>query len=226
MQPIESWLSQARQHHQKTGRPLVSLSYAQSLDGCLTVYRGQPTALSGPQSSVFTHWLRSAHAAVLVGVNTVLVDNPLLTVRLVEGKSPQPVILDSHLRTPPQARLISERPTPAWIATLENADPARQAALQAAGARLLFLPPASTGQIDLPALLDRLGETGIHSLMVEGGAQVITSFLSQGLADLVAITIAPVFLGGYHAINPNEHWAGFAEHLLLMIRQFCYTQPL
>ena len=121
--------------------------------------------------------------------------------RLVKGKNPQPVILDSRLRTPPQARLLTEHPTPAWIATSADTDPERQATLQAAGARLLYLPLDSDGRLSLPHLLDCLGQMGIQRLMVEGGAQVITSFLSQGLADLCALTIAPRFLGGLHAVD-------------------------
>jgi len=93
----ERWLAQAWRHHQDTGRPLVGLCFAQSIDGCLAAQRGQPTALSGPASARLTHQLRAAHDAMLVGVGTVLADNPHLTVRHVAGRSPQPVILDSRL---------------------------------------------------------------------------------------------------------------------------------
>ena len=201
MQPFSTWLAQAEQHHRQTGRPLVSLCYAQSLDGCLTARRGQPTALSGPESLSFTHWLRASHDALLAGVGTVLADDPLLTVRLVEGKNPQPVILDSRLLTPPQARLLTRHHTPAWIATAQDVYAERHVALQSDGARLLHLPLDSSDHLSLPHLLDCLGRMGIRRLMVEGGAQVITSFLAQGLADLCAMTIVPRFLGGLHAVE-------------------------
>ncbi len=203
MPVFEQWLSQAGQQR---GRPLVSLCFAQSLDGCLTARRGQPTALSGAEAMRLTHQLRAAHDAILVGVDTVLADDPQLTVRIFPGEHPQPVILDSRLRTPPDAKLLACRGDPgglppAWIATTPFSDPARRAVLEEAGARLLLLPPDAEGRVLLPALLDCLAENGIRSLMVEGGAQVITSFLEEDLADWVAITLAPVFLGGLHAVQ-------------------------
>jgi riboflavin-specific deaminase-like protein len=200
---FEEWLSQADQHYQRSGRPLVSLCFAQSLDGCLAARRGQPTALSGSEAMRLTHQLRAAHDAILVGVGTVLSDNPRLTVRMAPGRNPQPVILDSRLRTPPDAYLITQHPSPAWIATSERAPLARRSAQRAAGTRLLLLPGDAQGHVHLPTLLERLAESGIRSLMVEGGAQVLTSFLEQGLADWAAITIAPVLLGGLHSVQRN-----------------------
>ena len=201
MQAIESWLAQAEAHRRETGKPLVSLCYAQSLDGSITARRGEPTALSGQESSRLTHQLRAAHDAILVGVGTVLADNPRLTVRLAQGRQPQPVILDSHCRTSLDARLLREHPLPAWIATTQAAPSERRLALESARGRLLVLPAGSQGRVDLPALLDCLAEMGVNSLMVEGGANVITSFLSQHLADQVVLTIAPVFLGGLHTFD-------------------------
>jgi 3,4-dihydroxy 2-butanone 4-phosphate synthase/GTP cyclohydrolase II len=197
----DNWLQQASQHRQETGRPLVGLCFAQSLDGRLTVERGRPTALSGPQSSRLTHRLRAAHDAILVGVGTVIADDPQLSVRHVQGRNPQPVVLDSRLRMPLESRLLQRANLPVWIATTPAAEPEKRAALQGAGARLLLLPADSQGRVSLTALLSVLAENGVNSLMVEGGAQVITAFLSQGLADWVAVTIAPVFLGGLSAIE-------------------------
>ncbi len=196
----ERWLAQAGQHRLQSGRPLVGLCFAQSLDGSLTVQRGQPTPLSGPEAARLTHQLRAAHDAILVGVGTVLADNPHLTVRHVPGRSPQPVILDSRLRTPPEAYLVSGHPSPAWIATTAGDAPQRQA-LEAAGARLLDLQPAQQGGVDLARLLECLAGLGVSTLMVEGGAQVITRFLAEGLVDWVSITIAPRFLGGLRAVE-------------------------
>ena len=180
-------------------RPFVTLSYAQSLDGCLTANQGTPFPISAPASLTMTHALRATHSAILVGIETVLADDPALTVRLVAGDSPQPVILDSQLRTPADARLLRGG---VWIATTpEGAQSARRQRLEQGGARILTLPADENGRVDLAALLTCLGAEGIRSLMVEGGARVLTSFLEEGLADYAVITIAPVFLGGYQVIQ-------------------------
>jgi riboflavin-specific deaminase-like protein len=206
MKLFKQRLEQARQHRLRTGRPLVSLCCAQSLDGSLTDHPGQPLALSGPNSMLLTHQLRADHEAILVGVGTVLADNPSLTVRLLKGNDPQPVILDSQLRTPIDSFLVQKRQP--WIATLNKGQ--RGAALEAAGARLLLLPPEKQGRVSLPALLNCLGDLGINSLMVEGGARVITSFLTQGFVDQVALTIAPLFVGGLNILDrtadSNPEW--------------------
>lgn len=204
MDRLNAWLEQAAlratPHWRATGRPLVSLCYAQSIDGSLTAQRGRPLALSGPQSGRLTHRLRAQHDAILVGVGAVLADDPQLTVRRVKGRDPQPVVLDSRLRCPPGARLLSSRGGPALIASTPQAGPEARAALQAAGAQILELPAGADGCVDLPSLLDALGERGTRSLMVEGGARVITSFLTAGLVDQVIITIAPLFVGGLNAL--------------------------
>lgn len=183
-------------------QPFVTLTYAQSLDGCLTAQQGTATPISAPASLKMTHALRAAHGAILVGIETVLADDPALTVRLVAGDNPQPVIVDSQLRTPPDARLLQGSGR-AWIATTaQGAQSSRRQRLEEAGACILTLPAAKKGRVDLAALLTCLGAEGIGSLMVEGGARVLTSFLEEGLADYAVITIAPVFLGGYQMIQP------------------------
>jgi 3,4-dihydroxy 2-butanone 4-phosphate synthase/GTP cyclohydrolase II len=197
-------LGRAGEICRRKGRPLVTLSYAQSLDGSLTTRRGRPLALSGPESMALTHRLRAAHSALLVGIGTLLADDPSLTVRYAEGPSPQPVILDSGLRFPLEARVLHLHPLKPWIATSANPDLERQAALEGAGARLLCLPASPAGGLDLNALLRTLAEMGVDSLMVEGGARVIASFLQSGLVDQVMLTVAPVYVGGLNALEPEE----------------------
>jgi 3,4-dihydroxy 2-butanone 4-phosphate synthase/GTP cyclohydrolase II len=177
------------------------VTYAQSLDGSLTVEPGQPLALSGPEASRMTHELRATHAAILVGIGTVLADNPRLTVRLVEGPHPQPIVVDSQLRTPLDAHLLSHPTHALWIATTLSAPAERQAALEQAGARLLRLPADEAGRVSLIALLDHLDALGLRTLMVEGGAQIITAFLEYRLADRVVITIAPRLVGGLRVLT-------------------------
>jgi riboflavin-specific deaminase-like protein len=145
------------------------------------------------------HRLRSRHDGILVGIGTVLSDNPRLTTRLAEGTSPRPVILDSTLHTPPGAAIF-QHPLPPLIACSDQADPTSVELLRAAGAQIVHLPTGEDGRLSLPALLETLRERGITSLMVEGGASVLTSFLAEGLADALVVTIAPCLMGGQQAI--------------------------
>lgn len=181
-------------------RPSITLSYAQSLDGSITARRGQPLALSGPESMTMTHQLRANHDAILVGIDTVLADDPSLTVRLVNGRDPQPIILDSQLRFPLSAKMLNN-PRPPWIAAVEPINPTRRKQLEAAGAHILAVPPNSQGQVDLVALLAQLRQRGINRLMVEGGAAVITGFLAAQLVDRLVLTIVPILVGGLNAIG-------------------------
>ncbi|MBI5303695.1 MAG: dihydrofolate reductase family protein [Chloroflexi bacterium] len=177
-------------------RPFVTLSFAQSLDGSIAAEPGKPLRLSCPEAMTRTHELRASHDAILVGIGTVLADDPQLTVRLAPGKSPRPIILDSTLRCPTRARCVdATRRT--IIATTDAASREREHALVAAGAVVWRF---SGARVNLDALLARLNDEGIASLMVEGGARVIASFLRARLVDRVVITIAPVLVGGVRAV--------------------------
>jgi 3,4-dihydroxy 2-butanone 4-phosphate synthase/GTP cyclohydrolase II len=145
-----------------------------------------------------THQLRARHDGILVGIGTVLADNPRLTTRLAGGTHPQPVVLDSQLRTPLEANLL-QHPHPVILAHAEGMQPDRKSALQQAGAQLVPIPQVEGGTLDLEALLQALKAHGIGSLMVEGGAKVITSFLRQALVDMLVLTISPRLVGGLHA---------------------------
>ena len=185
-------------YREESGRPFVTLSYAQSLDGCLTLHQGTASPVSGDAAMKITHQLRAAHDAILVGVGTVLADDPRLTARLADGDDPQPIIVDSHLRTPSTARLVDRG---VWIATTSSADGDRCHMLEQAGARIVTLPADSTGKVDLESLLLWLGGQNISRLMVEGGGEVITSFLRERLANRLVITLSPVLAGGYRAVS-------------------------
>ncbi len=181
---------------QQDDRPYVTLSYAQSLDGCLATRDGRPYALSGDEALHLTHSLRAAHQAILVGVGTVISDDPLLTVRLVNGESPQAVIVDTNLRTPLNSRLIARGHHLPWLAARSNVDEACRQTFEAVGCKVLRCSMDEGGYILLPDLLSQLRRLGITTLMVEGGMHVITSFLLRQLVDMVGITVAPVWLGG------------------------------
>jgi len=187
-------------------RPFVTLTFAQSLDGSITGARGQATRLSGEGTMAVTHGLRARHDAILVGINTVIVDDPRLTVRLADGPDPQPVVLDSRLRFPLGGRLLTQPERRPIIATTAGASGTRAERLRGAGAEVWALPTSAGGLVDLDALMSTLHDAGVRSVMVEGGARVITSFLRARLADYLIMTIAPVLLAGIPTLCPGRRF--------------------
>jgi GTP cyclohydrolase II len=201
MQFIKSLLAHATERRGQIRRPFVTLSYAQSLDGCISARPGEALPLSGRQSLTLTHQLRASHDAILVGIGTVLSDDPRLTVRLVSGVNPIPIVVDSRLRLPLNSKLINQDSRVPWVVTGERPDEKRRKALEDAGARVLSVPLNAKGQVKLEVMLDLLGKLRINSLMVEGGSRIITNFLMERLADYMVLTVAPVMVGGLRAVN-------------------------
>lgn len=186
-------------------RPAVTLSYAQSLDGSIALSPDAAVRLSNPAAEKFTHQLRAMHDAILIGIGTLLSDDPRLTVRLVPGNHPQPVIVDSSLKTPPEAALLNRNPHPSWIAVSHQVNNReKRERLRQKNAEILELPPLANGWVDLEALLQVLWKRGIRSVMVEGGARIMGSFLRHGLVDQLVLTITPFLLGGYRAVQGSE----------------------
>lgn len=158
-----------------------------------------------------THGLRSRHDAILVGINTVLADDPRLSVRLVEGPSPRPIVLDSALRLPLSSRLVAEAPLKPWVFYAAGSDPgyeeagglseleARRRALESAGCACL--EAGSGRRVGLGPALTALAARGVRSLMVEGGGLVLRSFVEAGFVDRYVITIAPVLAHGYNPFS-------------------------
>jgi 3,4-dihydroxy 2-butanone 4-phosphate synthase/GTP cyclohydrolase II len=192
---VRDTLGKAEKKNRETPRPAVTLSFAQSLDGCISARKGAPTAISNDQSILITHQLRAMHNAILVGINTVLIDDPRLSVRYGDGDNPTPVVLDSQLRTPPGSRLLQQDGTHPVIVALQNASEERESRLVDAGARVVRISQASGGGIELTELFRWLREHDVNSLMIEGGAKVISNILAQGLCDQIVLTIAPRFFG-------------------------------
>ncbi|KAI9833690.1 MAG: 2,5-diamino-6-(ribosylamino)-4(3H)-pyrimidinone 5'-phosphate reductase [Phylliscum demangeonii] len=195
--------------------PHVTLAYASSLDGCIALTPGAPTAISGPLTKAMTHYLRSAHSAVLVGVGTAIADDPVLNTRLKDaGAQPRPVVVDPHGRWAVNASSRMVRTAHAgqgqgvWVLHSSAAGPypdAQRAVVEGCGGKVIDVaaamrPGDEAGRLsmDWRDVLVALKKEGIVSVMVEGGATVINALLSpecQPLVTSVVLTIAPIFLG-------------------------------
>lgn len=180
-----------------TRRPFVHLKLAVSLDGRIATRSGDARWITGEQAQVFAHRLRRRHAAILVGVGTVLADDPALTVRHVLGRQPIPVVLDAHGRFPIGARLATD-PRRTIVATC-GIDGERRAEIERVGSRVWEIP-GEPDRVDLDLLLTRLGDAGLDSVLVEGGGETAASFLDAGLVDRVTFLIAPLIIGGRTAV--------------------------
>jgi diaminohydroxyphosphoribosylaminopyrimidine deaminase/5-amino-6-(5-phosphoribosylamino)uracil reductase len=186
--------------HQRTttGRPLVTLKLASTLDGRIATHSGESRWITREPARRAAHVLRGRHDAILVGVGTVMADDPDLTCRL-PGFRPTPivrVVADSHLRTSMTSRLVaSARETPTWMLIRHGTDATRRHAFADVGIRLIEVAGAEAG-VDLQAGLLALGTAGITRLLVEGGAQVAAALLRGGLVDRIAWFHAPAVMGG------------------------------
>lgn len=211
---IESYLPEPS----NLARPLyphITLTYATSLDANLSLSPGVQTALSGPQSKAMTHFLRSKHAAILIGAGTAIADNPSLNCRIegmggyggqgLEGQ-PRPVVLDpkGRWRVNEDSKVVKlakeGRGLGPWIIGAQDTpvEKGKYKALTDAGGAYITLPTDSSGRFEWGDILNILGTKGITSVMVEGGGSVINALLSPryiGLVDSVIVTIAPVWLG-------------------------------
>jgi len=186
-----------------TGLPFVSLKTAMSLDGKIATAGGESQWITGERARAYGHRLRGEHDAILTGVETVLADDPQLTVRAARGRNPQRVVADSRGRTPTAARVLTADERPAIIAVTDRTPERRRAALETAGADVWVLP-AREGRVDLEALLRKLAANGVSSVLVEAGGTLAAGALAAGLVDRVYFFIAPCLLGGASARTPVE----------------------
>ena len=186
-------------------RPHVILKLAVSTDGKIAAAGRKPVSISGEVAKARTHLLRAQCDAILVGIGTVLSDDPLLTCRLpgMQARSPVRVVLDRALRILPTSRLVhSARSTPLWVVTSNEAEAPAATILGASGAQVIRVASTPAG-LDLPSVLHHLAERGITRLLVEGGARVAASFVAAGLVDefwLLRGTEA-IGAGGVPALN-------------------------
>jgi len=180
----------------KTGIPFVQLKLAISLDGRIATRTGDSKWISGPASRTEGHRLRRRFASVLVGVGTVLADDPALSVRHIRGRDPIPIVLDPSGKTPETARLFGSGSQP--IVATASMSRKKETALVARGARVWRIPQRR-GSFDLSDLLRRLAEASVDSVLVEGGGETAARFLEANLVDKVALFVAPILIGGRDA---------------------------
>ena len=184
-----------------TKRPFVTLKTAMTLDGKIASHTGASQWITGAAARARVHAYRNEYDAILVGIGTVLADDPSLTTRLEHGtgKNPLRIVLDSEARTPLDAKLVADGAAPTIIVVSERADHRRVNLLRACGAEVVTL---GAQRVDIAVLLDYLGARDITSLFVEGGAAVNWSLLAGGSVDKVHAFIAPMLMGGETAKTP------------------------
>jgi diaminohydroxyphosphoribosylaminopyrimidine deaminase/5-amino-6-(5-phosphoribosylamino)uracil reductase len=182
-----------------TGRPYVIAKWAMTLDGKTATANGDSRWISGPSARALVHVLRGQVDAILVGIGTVLADDPRLTARPPGPRRAARVVLDSAGRLPLDSVLArTARTVPVWVAVNDRASAERRAALEACGCEVLALPGSGPDPDPVPILplLDELGRRGVTNLLVEGGGRVLGSFLDAGQVDRVEVFIAPLLAGG------------------------------
>ena len=190
-------------HYIPKKRPYVALKYAMTLDGKIAACTGVSRWITGEAARAHVHQLRHQYRGILAGVGTVLADDPQLTCRLPEGRSPVRVVCDTRLRTPVTAQVVrTAGEVPTLLATCCGEEE-RWAPYQAAGCEILRLPERE-GHVDLGALLDELGRREVDGLLIEGGGALAWSALEQGLVQRVYAYVAPMLLGGAGAKTPVE----------------------
>jgi diaminohydroxyphosphoribosylaminopyrimidine deaminase/5-amino-6-(5-phosphoribosylamino)uracil reductase len=184
----------------REGMPFVTLKAAVTLDGRLAARSGESKWITGELARREAHRLRSQSDAVLVGVGTVLADDPELNVRLVRGRNPVRVVLDTKLRTPLSAKLVrGAKQIPTLILHAPDASPARMKKLTQAGVELAAITRTRRGGLDLERVLRELAKRKLARVLVEGGARVHGALLARGLVDAAAVFIAPLILGDARA---------------------------
>lgn len=177
--------------------PFVQLKMATSLDGRIATRAGDAKWISCEASRIEAHRMRRRLSSILVGVGTVIADDPRLSVRHVFGRNPVPIVLDPSGRIPIHARILSSDPPPIIVTDALSA--AKEQQLTERGARVWRIP-TTEGHFILPKLLKRLGEESIDSVLIEGGGETAATFLSAGLVDKVTWFVAPLLIGGRDAV--------------------------
>ena len=184
--------------------PFITVKYASTLDGRIATKSGDSKWISSEATLQLAHQLRGEHEAILVGIKTVLADDPQLTTRLVAGRDPLRVIVDSKLEIPMQARVLTDgKADNTLIATAAAADEEKIALIKKCGAEVVTVPTEEeSSRLSLAALLVELAHRGVKSVLVEGGSQIITSLFAARLVNRLVVVVAPKIIGrGIAAID-------------------------
>lgn len=190
-------------HFIKTKTPYVVMKYAMTMDGKIATRSGESKWITGVVARNRVQEDRHRYTGIMVGVGTVLADNPLLTCRLPEGKNPIRIICDSQLQTPLESQIVkTAKQIPTIMATC-SLDEARANAYREAGCEVMALP-SMDGHIDLQALMVALGKRGIDSILLEGGGTLNWSALQSGIVNRIQAYVAPKLFGGAEAKSPVE----------------------
>jgi diaminohydroxyphosphoribosylaminopyrimidine deaminase/5-amino-6-(5-phosphoribosylamino)uracil reductase len=174
--------------------PFIILKMAATLDGKLATRNGESQWITGETSRRFVHRLRDQVDGVVVGIGTVLKDDPMLTARIRGGRDPYRIVFDSRLRIPENAKVVDVSPSKTIVATTEMASRDKIERLRKKGVGIL-ISDSKSGKVDLKTSLLKLGEMGMMSLLVEGGSQINGSFLDQGLIDKIFLFLSPRLIG-------------------------------
>lgn len=183
--------------------PFIAQSFGMSLDGKIATRTGDSKYITGKEVLTLIHQLRHRYQAILVGINTVLLDHPQLTTRLKNGQghSPIRIILDTHLRIAFDEPLVNNAESSTWIVTSSHADPSKVHAFKNKGATIIQVPLAGD-HLDLRMALITLKRLGIHSVLVEGGATIHGALIDARLTHRVYASISPIIIGGEDAKTP------------------------
>ncbi|MGI6013412.1 MAG: bifunctional diaminohydroxyphosphoribosylaminopyrimidine deaminase/5-amino-6-(5-phosphoribosylamino)uracil reductase RibD [Oscillospiraceae bacterium] len=188
-------------HYIRTKLPYVVMKYAMTMDGKIATRTGASKWITGEAARKRVHADRHRYSAIMVGVGTVLADDPLLTCRVPEGKNPVRIVCDTHLRTPLTAQIVTTAATVKTIFATACLDSAKQRPYLDAGCEIIPVSERN-GHLDLMQLMQRLGEDGIDSILLEGGGTLNWSALESGIVNRVQAYLAPKLFGGTGAPSP------------------------
>ncbi len=196
-------LNQAFFHYIQTGRPYVTMKYAMTIDGKIAAYTGASKWVTGEEARHHVHEQRKKNTAIMVGIGTVLADDPMLNCRIEGGRDPVRIICDTHLKMPVTSKIVKTAKDIPTIIACCTADEELQRPYREAGCKIL-LTEKKMNHIDLEQLMEQLGKEKIDSILLEGGGTLNWAALNAGIVQKIQAYIAPKIFGGTTAKTPVE----------------------